>query len=81
MVYAAQFSKEPGSPRFVAAGGSGLNECKVFDHQNANQVVGTITGLTKGIFTLDISPDNTRIAIAGGDASIRIVDIVPNNKE
>lgn len=81
MVYAAQFSKESATPRFIAAGGSGLNECKVFDHQNGNQVIGTITGLAKGIFTLDIAPDNTRIAIAGGDASIRIVDIVPNSKE
>ena len=28
-------------------GGSGNNEAKVFDHQNNNAVVGTITGLTR----------------------------------
>ena len=31
MLYAAQFSKE-GKGRFIAAGGSGANEAKVFDH-------------------------------------------------
>ena len=79
MLYAAQFSKEgaaSGTARFVAAGGSGLNEAKVFDHHNANAVVGTITGLARGIFTLDFSPDGQKIAVAGGDCSIRILDIV-----
>lgn len=77
MLYAAQFSKENQGPaRFIAAGGSGLNEAKVFDHHAGNAVVGTITGLSRGIFTLDFSPDNLKIAVAGGDATIRIIDIV-----
>jgi len=79
MLYAAQFSKEAttgGKARFIAAGGSGLNEAKVFDHANGDAVVGTITGLSRGIFTLDFSPDNQKIAVAGGDFSIRILDIV-----
>jgi WD40 repeat protein len=74
MLYAAQFSKE-GNGRFICAGGSGLNEAKVFDHHNDNSVVGIITGLSKGIFAMDFSPDNQKIAIGGGDASIRILDI------
>jgi len=80
MLYSAQFSKEAGSSgnkaRFIAAGGSGLNEAKVFDHANGDAVVGTITGLTRGVFTLDFSPDNQKIAVAGGDNQIRILDIV-----
>lgn len=74
MLYAAQFSKE-GQGRYIAAGGSGANEAKVFDHLNNNEVVGTITGLARGVFAIDFSPDNQRLAIAGGDASIRILQI------
>jgi len=63
MLYAAQFSKESvgGTARFFAAGGSGANEAKVFDHQAGNAVVGTITGLARGVFALDFSPDNQKI--------------------
>ena len=74
MLYAAQFSKE-GAGRYIAAGGSGTNECKVFDHLNNNEVVGTVSGLSRGVFTVDFSPDNEKMAIAGGDASIRILHI------
>jgi COMPASS component SWD3 len=75
MLYATQFSKE-GKGKFIAAGGSGANEVKVFDHHNANAVVGTITGLSRGIFTLDFSPENQKLAIGGGDSTIRIFDII-----
>lgn len=34
-----------------------------------------MTGLTRGVFTVDFSPDNKHVAIAGGDASIRILKI------
>ena len=74
MLYAAQFSRE-GVGRFIGAGGSGANEAKVFDHSNGDAVVGIITGLTKGVFAMDFSPDNQRVAVAGGDASIRMLDI------
>ena len=36
-------------------------------------------GLSRGVFTLDFSPDAEgpkKIAVAGGDASIRIIDII-----
>jgi WD40 repeat protein len=75
MLYAAQFSKE-GHGRFVAAGGSGANEAKVFDTLRENAIVGTVTGLSRGVFSVDFSPETQKIAIAGGDASIRIFDIV-----
>ena len=75
MLYAAQFSKE-GTGNFIGAGGSGINEAKVFDHKNGDAVVGTITGLTRGIFTLDFSPDNSMVAVAGGDSTVRMLDII-----
>lgn len=77
MLYAAQFSKE-GQGRFVAAGGSGANEAKVFDTHNNNSIVGTVTGMARGVFSVDFSPETQtqKLAIAGGDASIRVFDIV-----
>jgi WD40 repeat protein len=75
MLYAAQFSKD-GRGKFIAAGGSGANEAKVFDHSSGNSVIGTVTGLARGVFAIDFSADNQKIAIAGGDSAIRILDIV-----
>jgi COMPASS component SWD3 len=82
MLYAAQFSKEnPLNPRFIGAGGSGFNEAKVFDRKRGNEVVGSITGLRGGVFAMDFCPtgnaEGQTIAIGGGDAGIRIVDILP----
>ena len=65
-----------GQAQFIAAGGSGANEAKVFDHTRGNAVIGTVTGLSRGVFALDFAPDCPKIAIAGGDASIRLLDIV-----
>merc|ERR1711916_145695 len=56
--------------------GSGANEAKVFDHAKGNSVVGIVTGLSRGIFALDFSPTDNRLAVAGGDSSIRIIDII-----
>lgn len=77
-LYAAQFSSAADGGRYIAAGGSGANEAKIFDHASNNQLVGTVTGLSRGVFTLDFSPatDSKKVAVAGGDASIRIIDIV-----
>lgn len=83
MLYAAQFSKE-GQGRFIAAGGSGLNEAKVFDTQRSYATVGAVVGLPRGVFALDFAPMGEegggggaqKLAIAGGDCSIRILDIV-----
>jgi COMPASS component SWD3 len=78
MLYAAQFSRDPAA-RYIVAGGSGSNEAKVFDRQHGNAVVGTVTGLSRGVFAVDCSPDGTKIAIAGGDASVRILDLEDAN--
>uniref|UniRef100_A0A7S3NKS8 Anaphase-promoting complex subunit 4 WD40 domain-containing protein n=1 Tax=Aureoumbra lagunensis TaxID=44058 RepID=A0A7S3NKS8_9STRA len=75
MVYAAQYSK-PTNSEFLAAGGSGANEARVFDINNKYGLVGTVTGLARGVFTLDFAPNGRRLSVAGGDATIRIIDIV-----
>ena len=44
MLYAAQFSKENGGrgvSKYIIAGGSGINEAKIFDHANDNKVINT----------------------------------------
>ena len=75
MLYAAQFSKDA-EGSLIAAGGSGANEAKIFDRKKGNAIVGTITGMARGVFTLDFRHDNGQIAVAGGDSSIRIIDVL-----
>ncbi|CAM9233946.1 unnamed protein product, partial [Sphacelaria rigidula] len=77
-IYTAQFSSATDGGRYIAAGGSGANEAKIFDHVARNQLVGTVTGLSRGVFTLDFCPkgDSKKVAVAGGDASVRIIDII-----
>lgn len=72
-LYAAQFSKE-GNGELIAAGGSGSNEAKVFDRASG-KAIGTVSGMTKGVYTVDFSPDSSMLAVAGGDASVRLLEI------
>jgi WD40 repeat protein len=74
MLYAAQFSKE-GQGRYIVAGGSGSNETKLFDHNDSDRALGTLTGLSRAVFTVDFAQDSRKLAVAGGDASIRILNI------
>ena len=83
LLYAAQFSALGGGSRFIAAGGSGANEARVFDRHADNALVGTVAGLARGVFTVSFAPPQPdapdappRLAVAGGDASIRIIDVV-----
>ena len=83
MLYAAQFSKE-GQSKFICAGGSGSNEAKIFDHHNDNELIGTLTGLEGGVFSVDWNPEEEvggaqQVAVAGGDLSIRILEVTPVN--
>ncbi|CCI47183.1 unnamed protein product [Albugo candida] len=72
-VYAAQFSKGT-TEQLIAAGGSGSNETKLFYRDNT-KLLGTITGQTHGVFTLDFSSAGDQLAVGGADAAIRIIDI------
>jgi COMPASS component SWD3 len=74
LLYGAQFSKDSRG-RFIAAGGTGSNEAKVFDHSNGNHLIGTVANMKRGVFALDFSPDGTKLAVAGGDSTIRILEI------
>ena len=78
MLYCAEFSK--GDGRFIAAGGSGANEAKVFDRENENQLIGTVSGLERAVFALDFDPLNHRLAVAGGDTAVRILEIQNRSK-
>jgi WD40 repeat protein len=75
MLYAAKFSNTGGG-RLIGAGGSGANEAKVFDRKFGNKLVGTVQGMTRGVFSLDFAHDDSKVAVAGGDAAIRILNVV-----
>ncbi|KAG1707062.1 hypothetical protein DVH05_026258 [Phytophthora capsici] len=82
-LYAAQFSKSKTGQQLIAAGGSGSNEAKVFNHDAHNKLVGTIAGLSRGVFSLDFASVSDKMVVAGADAAIRIIDIydhVPGEK-
>ena len=72
MLYAASFSRDG---MLVAAGGSGSNEAKVFDRSCGNALVGTVGGMTRGVYSVDFNHDGTKLAVAGGDATVRRFDI------
>ena len=86
LLYAAQFSKLAGH-RYIAAGGSGANEARVFDRKAGTMtshggelgntaLVGTVAGMKRGVFSADWSPVADRVAIGTGDGAIRILDVV-----
>lgn len=74
MLYTAQFSKDSAG-RFVVAGGSGVNEAKVFDHLSGNALVGTLGDLESAVFSVDFCPDGEKVAIGGGSSPLHIIDI------
>lgn len=58
----------------VAAGGSTSNMAKVFDRTRGNRIVGTIAGLSRGVFSLDWA-GMEHLAVAGGDCAVRVFDV------
>jgi len=77
LLYTAQFSKSKPNP-YIAAGGSGANEAKVFEMANGRSpcLVGTVAGLDRGVFTVDWHPFASTVAIGSGDGTIRIMEVV-----
>ena len=76
MLYCAKFSNDSS---LIAAGGSGKNEAKIFDRKNNYATVGTVAGLSRGVYSLDFNSDGSKFVVAGGDATIRIFNIESNN--
>ena len=74
MLYSARFSPDC---RYIAAGGSTANEMKLFDHtaQGGDEIIGTVTGLIKPVFSVEFSNDSKKLAVAGGDSLIRVYDL------
>jgi WD40 repeat protein len=77
LLYAAQFSKN-NNAQYIAAGGSGANEVKVFQRDNLKviyylstiilklfKLVGEIYGFKKGVYTLDFSSDSKMLTVGG----------------
>jgi WD40 repeat protein len=90
LLYAAQFSKNgvADAGRFIVAGGSGANEARVFDRHagtmtshggsegaGGTALVGTVTGMSRGVFSADWSPVADKVAIGTGDGTVRILDV------
>jgi len=87
LLYAAQFSKNDGQGRYIAAGGSGANEARIFDRQatsssgasggaESTALVGTVTGMSRGVFSTDWCPVADKVAVGTGDGTIRILAVV-----
>lgn len=78
LLYSAQFSKGVTPGRFFAAGGSGANEARVFESSPDGDtgLVGTIVGMARGVFSVDWSPTEDRVAIGSGDGTIRILTVL-----
>ena len=47
---------------------------QVFDRTAGNAVVGTIAGLSRGVFSVDWSADKM-LAVAGGDCAVRLFKV------
>lgn len=75
MLYSAQFSKGESPGRFIVAGGSIANEAKVFDRTNHFSPIASITGLSRGVFSMDLALDCRKWAVVSGDATIRVLEI------
>lgn len=74
MLYAAQFSKG-NNAKYICAGGSNANEAKLYDHHDNNRLIASVTGLSRAVFSLDFSPDGSKLLLAGADSCIRVYDI------
>eukprot|EP00294_Goniomonas_avonlea_P011291 CAMPEP_0114559976 /NCGR_PEP_ID=MMETSP0114-20121206/11207_1 /TAXON_ID=31324 /ORGANISM="Goniomonas sp, Strain m" /LENGTH=402 /DNA_ID=CAMNT_0001745479 /DNA_START=9 /DNA_END=1218 /DNA_ORIENTATION=+ len=71
-LYAAQFSKDRHYSR-VCAGGSGTHEARMFD-TSTGDLIGRISGMTQGVYSVDFHPTLPQVAVGSGDGSVRIVD-------
>ena len=59
----------------IIAGGSGANEVKIFDRNEANKAFVSIYDLNKEINTIDFGNNGENFAISGGDGIVRIFSL------
>eukprot|EP00002_Diphylleia_rotans_P039847 TRINITY_DN9346_c0_g1_i1.p1 TRINITY_DN9346_c0_g1~~TRINITY_DN9346_c0_g1_i1.p1 ORF type:complete len:348 (+),score=62.37 TRINITY_DN9346_c0_g1_i1:52-1095(+) len=80
LLYTAQFSPRNGD--YVAAGGSGSNEAKLFDRRSG-MVVGRTQIMAGSIYCLDFDPEAKRLVVAGGFGNISMFDVKlpPSSKD
>eukprot|EP00946_MAST-07B_sp_MAST-7B-sp1_P004115 g4115.t1 len=71
-LYAASFS--PGG-KLIGAGGAGINEAKIFDRTCGDALVGTVAGLSRGVYSLDFNSDGSKFVVAGGDCTVRLFSV------
>ena len=71
LLYATQFSPD-GS--YIAAGGSGANEVRVFNRKSG-ECVASMANLTAGVYSLDWAPTCDKLCAALSDGSCPIIDL------
>ena len=71
-LYAACFDP---SGTLIGAGGAGKNEAKIFDRTAGNALVGTVAGLSRGVYSIDFNHDGSKFVVAGGDATVRLFSV------
>ena len=72
-IYACQFSRNNNDT--ILAGCSNLNEVKAFDRKDPTKVVGKITNLSKGVYSVDYANNMDLFAFCGGDGRAHTVQI------
>lgn len=72
-IYSAQFCKK--NSDYMVAGSTGLNEAKLFDVNNGFKPMAKLGDIKKGIYTVDCSNKGGKIAMAGGEGIVYILNI------
>ena len=70
-IYSAQFSKL--NNKTIVAGCSNLNEMRLFDRENKNKPFGKITGLKKGVYSVDFASKKNGVGFCGGNGQLGFV--------
>jgi WD40 repeat protein len=73
-VYGAQFSKT--NEKTIAAGCSNLNELRLFDRTDANRPFGKLTGLKKGVYSVDFANHGNFVGYCGGEGELGLVSFL-----
>lgn len=72
MLYAAAFSSDG---NFIAAGGCGTNEGKIFDVKNDYKIIDRVFMGQKGVYCLSFSPNCKKLSFAGGTQEVMVCDL------